>query len=94
VENAIKHGFANQTGEGHIRVQSERHNGHILLSVADDGNGTSKDTHQLYSTGIGLKNVQERLELIYKDAAHMDIYTAEGDGFIVQITLPHQKEEV
>ncbi|MCG8331799.1 MAG: histidine kinase [Chitinophagales bacterium] len=90
VENAIKHGFANQTGEGHIEVKSERQNGEILLTVKDDGNGSSKDSNQLLSSGIGLLNVKKRLELIYKDKAKLKIDTQLGHGFNVQICIPYQ----
>jgi sensor histidine kinase YesM len=93
VENAIKHGFASQTGQGHIQVKSLRENGHILLTVTDDGNGSTIDVNNLPGSGIGLKNVQERLELIYKGDASMQIHTAEGEGFEVKIKLPYQRIE-
>lgn len=90
LENAIKHGFSRQTGQGHIRVESFRQNGSFRIKVSDDGNGSSIDSSQLYSNGIGLKNVYERLELIYKGAANMHIKTAPGEGFTVEINLPYQ----
>jgi len=91
VENAIKHGFSNQTGKGHIRVESFRHNGSFRITVSDDGNGSGINTTQLYTNGIGLKNVHERLDLIYGGAAEMNIKTATGEGFTVEIDLPYQR---
>jgi two-component system LytT family sensor kinase len=94
VENAIKHGFANQTGQGHIKVSSRKENGLISLIVHDDGNGCDVEIQQLLSSGIGLSNVKERLSLIYKGEAELDIKTAAGEGFNVQITLPYQRANI
>lgn len=90
VENAIKHGFAKQTGEGHIQVTSERRGDKVQISVMDDGRGSSLPEAQLFAKGIGLKNVRDRLALIYKNEADMMFQTAEGEGFSVTITLPYQ----
>jgi two-component system LytT family sensor kinase len=89
VENAIKHGFASQTGKGIIEVIAERvDEQHIRLIVRDDGLGTQKPEDELINSGIGLKNVKDRLELIYKSACKFEINTGKQKGFEVIITLP------
>ena len=93
VENAIKHGFSNQSGEGHIQVRSYLEKEQVHLLVSDDGNGSTLPSSDLLSKGIGLKNVQERLKLIYPETAMMKITTKPGEGFVAHISLPLQKKK-
>jgi LytS/YehU family sensor histidine kinase len=93
VENAIKHGFARKIGKGEIHLHTERINDKIIMRIKDDGKGTEQDTTQLLSAGIGLKNVQERLSLLYKDQYTFDIQSAPGLGFEVNISIPYQRQE-
>lgn len=88
VENAIKHGFAKQTGPGIITLTSNKVNNYLEWSVKDDGNGSAYALEILLQSGIGLKNVKERLELLYGEAAIFSITTAPGAGFEVQLRLP------
>ena len=61
VENAIKHGLEPMPGGGTIWILRAKP-GSVSLTVADDGRGFSEDGG---GTGIGLKNVRERLRLAY-----------------------------
>lgn len=89
VENAIKHGFASQTGKGIIEVIAKKvDDKYIRLTVKDDGSGTQKHENELINTGIGLKNVKDRLELIYKSDYKFQIITGVEKGFEVIITIP------
>jgi sensor histidine kinase YesM len=89
VENAIKHGFANQTGQGKIEVIARRlGDKFIQLIVKDDGKGTSSPENQLLKSGIGLQNVKDRLDLIYKSEYKFEIHSAINKGFEVIITIP------
>ncbi|TXB63609.1 sensor histidine kinase [Phaeodactylibacter luteus] len=91
VENAIKHGFANQSGDGQITVQCRLlEDGKVEVKVSDDGQGSSRPAKELLNSGIGLQNVRDRLELIYKSAASLSIDTAKGDGFTATVVLPYQ----
>lgn len=94
VENAIKHGFSRQTDDGKIEVVARRVNGVLELTIRDDGQGTDRDTNQLLQSGIGLKNVQDRLALLYNGSASMDITTESEQGFAVRIRLPWQESTV
>jgi sensor histidine kinase YesM len=53
--------------------------------VADDGRGFSEDGG---GTGIGLKNVRERLRLAYGDAASLSIVANFPKGVAATITVP------
>jgi two-component system LytT family sensor kinase len=93
VENAIKHGFAHKTGKGLIEVAAIRQGDQVNLQIRDDGEGSNYDTDQLLSPGIGLKNVQDRLNLLYPQMSRMEIITSPGKGFEVNITIPYKRQE-
>jgi two-component sensor histidine kinase len=94
-ENAIKHGFSQKTDPGKIIIRVRRHGkSYMKLSVIDDGVGTDRPNKYLLDGGIGLKNVEERLNLIFKGEAKMDIESKAGDGFSVHLTLPVKNLEL
>lgn len=92
VENAFKHGFSNQTEDGLIIVSAKRQDAYLRISVKDDGNGTKKSKEILLSSGIGLKNVKERLDLIYKNDYRFEIESGLGQGFEVILEIPFRRE--
>ncbi len=67
VENSIKHGLAPKVGEGRITIRSVLQNGHAIIDVIDDGVGVKPAEADRVKTGsgIGLRNVNERLKVIY-----------------------------
>jgi signal transduction histidine kinase len=85
VENAIKHGLEPMPGGGTIWILAREAQGRVSLTVADDGRGFSEDGG---GTGIGLKNVRERLRLAYGDAAVFSIVTNFPKGVAATITVP------
>jgi len=85
VENAIKHGLEPVTGGGTIWVIARETEGKVAITVADDGRGFSNEGG---GTGIGLKNVRERLKLAYGDAASFSIVANFPKGVASTITLP------
>lgn len=93
VENAIKHGFAHKTGKGLIEVAAIRQGDQVNLQIRDDGEGSNYATGQLLSIGIGLKNVQDRLNLLYPQMSRLEIVTSPGKGFEVNITIPYKRQE-
>ncbi len=67
VENAIKHGLEPRTGGGTVWIlRAPQTTARVAVTVADDGEGFNAKTS---GTGIGLKNVRERLRLAYGGAA-------------------------
>ena len=85
VENAIKHGLEPIPGGGTIWVIARETSGKVTITVADDGRGFSDEGG---GTGIGLKNVRERLKLAYGDAASFSIVANFPRGVAATITLP------
>ncbi|RMG84442.1 MAG: hypothetical protein D6714_07895 [Bacteroidetes bacterium] len=89
VENAVKHGFARHSNEGYIKLIARKCPGDLLeLVVEDNGAGEQPADPETTTRGIGLKNVRDRLTLIYKDRFEMIIQTAPGAGFRVTLRLP------
>ena len=89
VENAIKHGLEPKSGGGTIwilaRATGDNDARNVAVTVADDGRGFGSETA---GTGIGLKNVRERLRLAYGDKATFNIVANFPAGVAATITVP------
>jgi signal transduction histidine kinase len=85
VENAVKHGLEPKPGGGTIWLLARAREGTVSITVADDGLGFSDAGS---GTGIGLKNVRERLALVYGDAASLSIVGNFPSGVAATITVP------
>ncbi|MGM0609391.1 MAG: sensor histidine kinase [Candidatus Muiribacteriota bacterium] len=86
IENAFKHGFQD-SGNSFINIQLSADNNCLELLVDNSLNQQTKDKYlMLEGKGIGLKNIQERLELIYKDKYQLDIFNKENT-FVVKLEI-------
>ena len=85
VENAIKHGLEPRTGGGTVWIRARRNDDDVAVTVADDGDGFNTKTS---GTGIGLKNVRERLRLVYGAEAALAVVANFPAGVAATITLP------
>ncbi|MFZ6873841.1 sensor histidine kinase [Undibacterium sp. Di27W] len=85
VENAIKHGLEPKTGGGTIWIIARQHENNVAVTVADDGNGLGTG---IGGTGIGLKNVRERLRLAHGNAASFVLVGNFPSGVAATITVP------
>lgn len=99
VENAFFHGFP--SGEkGMIQIYFKEENEKLTVIIQDNGIGMTKEEiqdmaekeHEKFS-GIGVKNIKERLDLLYGDSAHMEIHSVKEEGTTVKICIPIQKEK-
>lgn len=86
VENAIKHGLEPRTAGGTVWIRA-RHadDGTVAITVADDGEGFNV---QSSGTGIGLKNVRERLQLVYGGKASLAVVANFPCGVAATISVP------
>jgi hypothetical protein len=86
-ENAIKHGIEPKLGEGKITIRAIVDADMLSVSVVDNGVGISNITG---GSGIGLKNIRERLQLTYGDAATFSLTANRhpDTGMTATITLP------
>ena len=89
VENAIKHGLEPKVGQGRIVIKSLRENGHAVIDVIDDGVGVSSDDPvQVKGNGIGLRNVNERLRVIYGANYQLQLDSVPGEGTCARVIIP------
>jgi signal transduction histidine kinase len=85
VENAIKHGLEPKPGGGTVWILARAIDNAAAVTVADDGRGFSLETA---GTGIGLRNVRERLRLGYGSLASFAIVANFPSGVAATITVP------
>jgi sensor histidine kinase YesM len=90
VENAIKHGLEPKPGGGTVWIIARAFDDHVTLTVADDGLGFGQGSS---GTGIGLKNLRERLRLTCGERAGVAIVSNFPSGVAATITLPRDARE-
>jgi two-component system, LytTR family, sensor kinase len=92
IENSIKHGLEPRISGGTVTVRSKIEGDRVLIEVADDGVGIGNRPvsalRRSSGAGIGIKNVQERLEVLYGDRARFDVVSNPGRGTLVSIEIP------
>src|SRR5688500_991549 len=92
VENAIKHGIELSANGGRVDVRAERGIDNMLvLTVSDTGAGLDAGSEP--GQGIGLANIRERLELLFGEAAKLELEGNEPRGFVARIRLPVLTDE-
>ena len=91
VENSIRHGLSSKVEGGTIRVRSRLAAGRLLITVEDDGIGIPEEKlANLFDLGIGVSNVNERLQVLYGDDYKMWVDSRLGEGTTTGIDLPEQ----
>ena len=99
IENSIKHGLEPRISGGTITLRSRMQpDGRVVLEVEDDGVGMEPE-RELPSvsgavrvagggTGIGMKNVRERMQVLYGPTAEVEITSRPGRGTKVRLVMP------
>ncbi len=97
VENAIVHGVAPTNLPGTIRVRINRSRHAVEVAVIDDGAGIPAERIACVlepgvgdGLGIGLSNVNRRLEMIYGEASRLRVESHPGRGTTVRFRLPYK----
>lgn len=94
VENAIKHGIGPKVTGGRIVITSQRQDGHVILEVQDDGVGVVEhDLETVLTAGIGLSNVNERLQVMFGQQYHLQFESQYQNGTCVRIKMPDHVPE-
>ena len=99
VENAIYHGMEFMDGDGVIQIRVWREGDDLYLRVRDNGLGMTKEqVENLFKdsghvpsrrgSGIGVRNVNERVHLYFGDAYGLRIESEPDEGTDVIIHLP------
>ncbi len=99
VENAIYHGMEFMDGDGEIRIRAWREDGDLYMSVGDNGLGmTGEQVENLFAasghvsskrgSGIGVRNVNERIKLYFGKEYGLVIDSEPDEGTTVTAHLP------
>ena len=91
IENSIKHGLEPRLHGGTVTLRSRLNGDRVIIEVADDGVGMgNKPASALHraGAGIGMKNVRERLEVLYDNQARFEVVSNPGRGTTVTIDIP------
>jgi two-component system, LytTR family, sensor kinase len=90
VENSIKHGLGPKVGENLLTIRARHQANYLELTVEDNGIGANvrKKLPSQNSTGLGLRNVEERLQTVYRGAAQFCFESVPRMGSRAQILIP------
>lgn len=94
LENSIKHGLEPRIDGGTVTLRSRfTLDGRLLVEVEDDGVGIAPGQSvagrlDRPGYGIGMKNVRERMKVLYGDSAEVEIESRPGRGTKVRLIMP------
>jgi LytS/YehU family sensor histidine kinase len=96
VENAVKHGLAEKVGGGtvHLKARVDPLSRTTLIQVRDDGVGMDDElldkvlSGAAPSGGIGLRNINQRLENLFGERYSMHVRSGDDKGTTVDLRLP------
>jgi LytS/YehU family sensor histidine kinase len=84
VENAVTHGIAHLLDGGVVRVRAERRATSLVIDIE---NPSDSERPEGRGTGLGLRNVRQRLHSVYADEGMLQTEEAAG-RFIARLQLP------
>lgn len=106
VENALYHGIKNKRGVGHITVTGRSEEEKLIFCVRDDGIGMSSTQldhvramvrgerqDSEVSSGFGLFNVNQRLQLNYGAEYGLDIDSVYEEGTLATVVIPVMEDK-
>ena len=103
IENAIYYGMEYMDGEGEIHIRAYTREQDLYLEIADNGPGmpeeqvehllTGGEKARQKGSGIGLKNVNQRIQLYFGTQYGLEIESEPDEGTVVRIHIPKTTEE-
>ena len=88
IENAIYHGIAPKTSNGIIQIRSTKKDGHLFISVEDNGPGFVSVKKKKSKEGVGLKITKERLAYLFGTDHLLEFENLPSGGVKVTISIP------
>jgi hypothetical protein len=85
LENALKHGVSQITGEGRIDVEARRSGDELRVTVRDNGPGPARTQP---GQGVGLTNTNARVRELYGSTYGVTLSSANGGGAEAELVLP------
>ncbi len=91
IENSMKHVIAQNEDGGTISLLAEVINNMLVLELSDTGSGEQVDRNKMKvnaGRGIGLRNIDERLKVLYSDNYEFNLNVRPSGGLKTTIKLP------
>ena len=88
VENAIKHGISSLDEGGMVNVDLTKHNDGLKIRVENSGQFISPELRKDDRKRIGLKNITDRLKLMYGDKATFNIFQ-QNKIVVAEVVIPN-----
>lgn len=88
VENAVRHGISKKVGGGTVEVHAHIEGNELVVDVHDTGAGMESGTSGPRGTGVGLRNVTDRLTHLYGGGYLPHINSTPGEGTRVRLRVP------
>ncbi|HEY1742314.1 MAG TPA: histidine kinase [Granulicella sp.] len=96
IENSIKHGLEPRISGGTVTLRSRLEYGQLVIEIEDDGVGIEPGGALAApvsglvreGSGIGMKNVRERMQVLYGGAAQVEVVSRPGRGTKVRLVMP------
>jgi len=88
IENSIKHGLLKKLNGGTLDILIKDLSPNIYIEINDDGVGFNHSDTSL-STGLGLKNINDRLKLLYGSSYSLNINSSEK-GTSINFSIPKE----
>ena len=97
IENSIKHGLEPRISGGTVTLRSRITNdGMLMVEVEDDGVGMAPEQNIASpvsglvrpGTGIGMRNVRDRMKVLYGEMASLETNSRPGRGTKVTLKMP------
>lgn len=93
VENAIEHGLDTSEKDDKILwITISQDENTLSISVRDNGNGMKQERADqittYHSKGYGVRNVNDRIVLLYGEEYRIQVNSDEGEGTCVEIRIP------
>jgi LytS/YehU family sensor histidine kinase len=87
IENAVKFSLDDDSRVARIVVGASRRNGHVELTVTDNGPGIRAGDLEI-SSGVGVRTTQARLRQLYGVHHGIEFRTADGGGTRASVSIP------
>jgi len=103
VENALYHGLKYKKGKGLIRLAGGYHEQGIVLTVTDNGVGMEEEAlkhifesreETAQNAGIGISNIQDRLQLYYGEGYGLSYESTVGEGTVVTVSILRGEQDI
>jgi signal transduction histidine kinase len=92
LENSLKYAVSAREQGGVVRIEGRTREGWLELSVIDDGPGLREGTPMSERRGVGLRNISERLSVLYGENRRFAVANA-NPGVRVDMSLPLELAE-